>query len=276
MGRDLKISIVTPSYNQGRFIERTMLSVLNQTYRNFEYIVMDGASTDGSADIIARYADHLAYWGKGPDKGQTDALRQGFARATGDILGWLCSDDVLEPWTLEEVVEFFNSNPQAEVVYGDSHWIDADDRPLRPKKEHDFVPYIWYHGHNFVPQPSTFWRRGLYERVGGVDPQFNMAMDGDLWARFSAVTQMYHVPRRWSRMREHPDQKTGRRSPPASYVETKTIVERTLGVQDPIRSTVHRVTARTLRIGLKLLNGCYWAAPPEPLDYRLKHNAERF
>src|SRR5580704_13795105 len=100
-----KISVITCCYNHAQFIEETIQSVLDQNYTNLEYIVIDGGSTDGSAEIIASYATRLSYWISEPDNGQTDALIKGFARATGDILCWLCSDDVFEPWTLREVAE---------------------------------------------------------------------------------------------------------------------------------------------------------------------------
>src|SRR5919112_5052179 len=133
-----KISVITPSFNQGRYIESTIKSVLDQGYPNLEYIIMDGGSRDGSKEIIQRYSDRLAHWNSEPDGGQTDALAKGFGRAAGEIMGWLCSDDLLEPHALREVAEKFVRNPDWQVVYGDSQWIDGKGCLIRPIKEIDF------------------------------------------------------------------------------------------------------------------------------------------
>jgi glycosyltransferase involved in cell wall biosynthesis len=252
-----KISVVTPSFNQAQFIEKTIHSVLDQNYPNLEFIIMDGGSTDGSADIIRRYEDKLAYWVSQPDDGQTDALIKGFARSTGDIQCWLCSDDLFEPYTLHEVADFFMKNPQAEAVYGDSYWIGADDKPLRPKKEHAFSRFIWLYHENYLPQPSTFWRRGLYERVGGLDPSYRLAMDADLWIRFAMETEIHHVPRLWSRMRHYPEQKN-RRLRDISNEEGKQIHRRYLGDKPEWYLGSARAVARSMRIGWKAATGCYW------------------
>src|SRR5580692_10231923 len=122
-----KVSIVTPSFNQGAFLERTICSVLAQNYAGLEYIVMDGGSTDGSLDVIARYASRLAYWSSGHDRGQADALSTGFAKATGSILGWINSDDILLPGALNHVVEYFRVHPQTDVVSGGALQIAEDD-----------------------------------------------------------------------------------------------------------------------------------------------------
>src|SRR5215211_6231675 len=164
-----KISVVTPSFNQGRYIEATIKSVVEQGYPNLEYLIMDGGSTDGTVEIIEKYSDQLTYWVSEPDEGQTDALIKGFNLASGDILCWLCSDDLFEARTLQEVAEIFVKHPDWEVVYGDSFWIDADGRPIRFKREIPYYRFIWMYDHNYLPQPSTFWRRGIYEKVGCPD-----------------------------------------------------------------------------------------------------------
>jgi glycosyltransferase involved in cell wall biosynthesis len=202
------ISVVTCSYNQADFIEQTIRSVLDQGYPALEYIVIDGGSTDGSVEIIERYSDRLSYWISEADSGQTDALIKGFRRATGEITCWLCSDDLHEAWTLREVAGFFGANPRAEVVYGDATWIDANGSRIREKREHDYNRFIWMFDHNYIPQPSTFWRSNLYHSVGGLDPSFDLAMDADLWARFAERTEIHHARRPWSRMRLYPQQKT--------------------------------------------------------------------
>ena len=251
-----KISVVTCSYNHARFLEKTIRSVIDQNYPNLEYIIIDGGSTDGSVDIIRRYADRLAYWVSELDEGQTDALIKGFNRATGDILCWLCSDDLHEPWTLREVADFFMQRPEAKVVYGDSTWIDADNRIIASKKEHAFSRFIWMYDHDYIPQPSTFWRHDLYLQVGGLDRAFNLAMDGDLWARFAVVTDIHHVSRPWSRMRYHAEQKV-QLNRGANMKEDRIIRQRHFGAKSEWMYRILFVFAKGYRVGWKLLTGRY-------------------
>jgi glycosyltransferase involved in cell wall biosynthesis len=252
-----KISVVTPSFNQGQYIEATIRSVLEQDYPNLEYIIMDGGSTDNTVEVIEKYSEHLAYWVSEPDEGQTDALIKGFDRASGDIFCWLCSDDLFENRTLREVAEVFGEHPDWQVVYGDSFWIDADGRPIRFKKEIPFIRFIWMYDHNYLPQPSTFWRRGIYEEVGGLDARMKLAMDGDLWIRFAERTELHHVPRAWSRMRYYPEQKNLRLRA-KSDEEDALIRSRYLPDEPPWLRRLKWVPAKGLRIALKLARGAYW------------------
>lgn len=252
-----KISMVTPSFNQARYIESTIRSVLDQEYPHLEYIVIDGGSTDGSVDIIRRYADKLAYWVSEPDGGQTPGLIKGFERSTGEILCWLCSDDVLVGRSLWEVGEFFTANPSTRTVYGDAVWIDENGKVKRPKKEHDFHRFIWLYTDNAIPQPSMFWRRSLYEEVGGLDPAFDVAMDADLWMRFADVTEIHHVRRIWSKMRRYPEAKSLRLEETRRR-EDRMIRDRYLAPRPFWFTAGARVLARSARIGLKLAHGCYW------------------
>lgn len=256
--RTPKISVVTPSYNHARFIEATLRSVINSGYPNLEYIVVDGGSTDGTADIIRHYADRLAYWASEPDHGQTEALIRGFSHATGDIFAYLNSDDLYEPWTLREVGEFFLTHPHVAVVYGDGIWIDIDGHPIRPKKEHPFNRFIWLNDHNFIPQPSTFWRRTLYEKVGGLDPAFSLAMDADLFIRFAEVVPLHHVCRQWSQMRVYPEQKNQRCRTRSDFEDL--VIRHRYGCGDtPAWSRkVKKVLAKSMRVGWKLVTGCYY------------------
>ncbi|MGH3145251.1 MAG: glycosyltransferase family 2 protein [Rubrobacter sp.] len=252
-----KISVVTPSFNQGQYIEATIESVLGQGYPNLEYIIMDGGSTDDTVEILERYSEHLAYWVSEPDEGQTDALIKGFERASGDIFCWLCSDDLFESGTLREVAEVFTEHPDWRVVYGDSFWIDADSRPIRFKKEIPYIRFIWMYDHNYLPQPSTFWRRDLYQEVGGLDPRFNLSMDADLWSRFAERTKLHHVPLAWSRMRYYPEQKNLRlRS--VSDEEDLVLRSRYLPDEPPWLRRLKWVFAKGLRVSLKLARGAYW------------------
>ena len=201
-------SIVTCSYQQGRYLEATIRSVLDQKYANLEYIVFDGGSSDESVEILRRYDDAIAYWHSASDAGQTDALANGIDRATGELIGWLCSDDLLLPGALHAVAKFFDEHPDVQAVYGDALWIGAQGEFLRSKKEIEFNRFIFHYDHNYIPQPSMFWRRQLYDRVGGLNRKFNLAMDADLWDRFSQVTQIAHLPQYLSCMRYYPEQKT--------------------------------------------------------------------
>ncbi len=261
-----KITVVTPSYNQARFLEATLQSVLNQGYPNLEYIVIDGGSTDGSVEILRRYAEHLAYWVSEQDDGQTDALVKGFAKATGDILCWLCSDDLLEPWTLKEVAQFFQENPQARVVYGDTTWMDAEGQLIQRRKETPFNRFIFLYEHNFIPQPSTFWRRDLYEEVGGLNPEFNLAMDSDLWIRFAEVTRIYHVRRYWSYMRFYPEHKTHRLRA-TTPLEDQSIRRRYCGDEPDWSPKVKKIVAKAMRLTWKLAIGCYWRGGQSALKF---------
>jgi glycosyltransferase involved in cell wall biosynthesis len=178
-----KISVVTPSFNQAPFLEETIRSVLSQGYPDVEYIVMDGGSTDGSTDIIGKYADRLAGWKSARDGGQADAIRTGFARATGEILCWLNSDDTIAPGTLRTVGEFFAAHPDVDLVYGDLNLVDAEGKRLYTARPLLRLGILVYEN-AFIPQQGMFWRRSLYERVGGLDPSLCFAMDFDLVVRF--------------------------------------------------------------------------------------------
>jgi hypothetical protein len=189
------VSLVTCSFQQARYLERAIRSVLDQQYPCLQYIVIDRGSTDGSVEMIRRYAPALAYWESARDCGPTDALVKGLKHATGEIHGWLCSDDLLLPGALAAVGEFFNARPEAMAVYGRALWIDAEGRFLRAGKEAAFDRLVLRHDQQHVPQPAMFWRRALYHTVNGLDPRFELAADADLWARFSAAARIEHMPR---------------------------------------------------------------------------------
>ena len=252
-----KISVITPSLNQAQHLEATIRSVLDQEYPNLEYIIIDGGSDDGSVEIIKEYSDRLSYWISEPDGGQTDALIKGFNRATGEVMGWLNSDDLYYPYTLHEVGETFVRNPQWQVVYGDLLLIDDKSHPIRVQKEIGFNRFIWMYAHNYIPQPSTFWRRGIYEQVQGLDAKWDLAMDADLWIRFAERTALHHVPRVWSAFRYYPEQKNSRLRD-RSNEEDVLIRSRYLPFEPTGKRFLKKMTAKGLRVALKTVQGEYW------------------
>jgi glycosyltransferase involved in cell wall biosynthesis len=203
-----KVSIVTPSYNQARFLEDTLRSVLQQDYANVEYIVVDGASTDGSVEIIEKYADRLDWWVSEPDRGQTDAINKGFARATGDILAWLNSDDTYKPGAISEAVAFLQAHTEVGMVYGDTNFVDAEGNVIGKFNAQQTNLKRLRRGGVYIPQQSAFWRAALWQRVGPLDPSFYFAMDYDLWVRLAQVTEIRYTPQLWANFRLHGDAKT--------------------------------------------------------------------
>lgn len=256
-----RISLVTCSYQQGRFIEATLRSVLDQAYPALEYVVVDGDSSDATPAVLARYRSRCARVVIEPDHGQTDALVKGFKLTGGDIMGWLCSDDLLLPGALACVDRFFRDHPQVEAVYGNALWIDERGRLLRPKKEMGFSRFVFLHDHNYIPQPAMFWRRGLYERVGGLDPAFDLAMDSDLWERFSRAGPIAHIPRYLAAMRFYDRQKT-RSLRPRGRREDAWIRGRGVLGHKPWARAPCRAAARAVRICTKAVTGGYWARVP--------------
>lgn len=202
------VSIVTPSYNQARYLEETMRSVLEQDYPHIEYIVVDGGSTDGSREIIEKYADRLAWWVSEKDRGQTDAINKGFARARGDVLAWLNSDDTYQPGAVREAVEFLQRNPQVGLVYGDANYIDEHGRVIGrfPAAQTDYRRLR--QGYVHIPQQAAFFRADLWRRVGPLDDSFYFAMDYDLWVRLAREAPIVYYPRLWANFRLHSDAKT--------------------------------------------------------------------
>jgi len=203
------VSIVTPSFNQARFLEKTMRSVLEQDYERIEYIVIDGASTDGSLEIIKKYQSRLAYWVSESDQGQTDAINKGFNRAKGEILAWINSDDVYTLGAVRRAVEYLLDHPQVGMVYGDLDFIDEDDRVVgRFNADQTDLPKL-RRGYVHIPQPSTFLRADLWKKVGPLDTSFFFAMDYDLWTRMAALSEFKYIPGEpWAKFRLHFDGKT--------------------------------------------------------------------
>jgi glycosyltransferase involved in cell wall biosynthesis len=204
-----RISVVTPSYNQGEYIEETIRSVLLQQYPNLEYFVMDGGSGDATREVIGRYADHLTGWVSEPDEGQTDAILKGFQQATGEILCWINSDDRLAPGALLRVAAAANRFPDAGLIHARCSYIGSDGEALPSSAGRDFDLLETIRGNNSVAQSSAFFRRSAYEAAGGLDVSLHYVMDMDLWLRLGLVTDVVFIDDSWSEFRRHEESKTG-------------------------------------------------------------------
>lgn len=204
----MRVSIVTPSFNQARFLERTIQSVLNQTYDDIEYIIIDGGSTDGSQEIIERYQDRLAYWVSEKDKGQTDAINKGFTQAHGAVMAWLNSDDTLEPQAVEQAVAALEENPKVGMVYGHGFFINAKDEKIGefPSAQTDYRRLR--RGYVHICQQAAFWRSELWRKVGPLDDSIYFAMDYDLWLRLAKEAPILFINEHWANFRLHGDAKT--------------------------------------------------------------------
>jgi glycosyltransferase involved in cell wall biosynthesis len=202
------VTIVTPSFNQVNYLEETIMSVLNQTYSSIEYIVIDGGSTDGSLEIIKKYATKLSNWVSEKDSGQTDAINKGFALASGEILAWLNSDDTLLPNAVSEAVDYLNGHPENGMVYGNANYIDEKSRVIGrfPAAQTNLTRLR--RGYVHIPQQASFFRKSLWDRVGPLDPKFFFAMDYDLWVRLAAISDLKYIPNTWANFRLHSGAKT--------------------------------------------------------------------
>lgn len=182
----MKFTIVTPSYNHKDYIETTIKSVLGQTYKNFEYLIVDGASTDGTCDIIEKYRDRLKYYISEKDDGTADAINKGFERAVGDILAYLNSDDYYYEDTLERVAKIFESNPDVDVVYGDCVFVDSKGQFIRYFSEiEDYDRQRLLNNSDFIMQPSTFWRKRVYQEYGPFDKELHYGFDWAFWCELA-------------------------------------------------------------------------------------------
>jgi glycosyltransferase involved in cell wall biosynthesis len=186
-----KFSVVTVSYNQCRFLKQTLDSVLSQTYPEVEYIVIDGGSTDGSADLIRAYAERLDYWVSEPDRGQSHALNKGFEQATGDIFCWINSDDYFLPSAFEKVASFFSTGDEPAWAIGGCQMVDAlgQETGRRNGLHASLERTISWGSKNWFPQQATFWTRKMWELAGPLDEDNHFTMDLALWLRMFRFAQ---------------------------------------------------------------------------------------
>lgn len=201
------VSVITPSFNQAQYLEQTLLSVLEQDYPHLEYFVMDGGSTDGSVEIIQKHASRLAGWVSEKDKGQADAVNKGFSQATGEIVGWLNSDDLYYPGAISSAVKAFQEHPDASIVFSDVNSIDSQGKAFNRMsfgdwKLKDLMCF------NIISQPGVFMRRAVLEEAGYLGLDYHYLLDVELWLRMAAIAEPYYVPNVvWSAARMHENAK---------------------------------------------------------------------
>lgn len=200
------ISIVTPSYNQAKYLEQTIQSVLRQDYPQIEYIVIDGASNDGSVEIIKKYQDKLAYWVSEKDGGQAEAINKGFAKATGEIIAWLNSDDYYLPGTVAAAARIFEEHPDVVLTYGNMLAVDEHGKTFNALiyKQLTLEDLLCFH---IIGQPAVFMRTSALKKAGGLNPNFHFLLDHWLWLQLAKQGKLLHVNQTWAAARYHPEAK---------------------------------------------------------------------
>lgn len=278
-----RVSIITPSYNQAAFLEQTIQSVLEQGYPDLEYIIVDGASTDGSIEIISKYAPYLTWWVSEPDQGQAEAINKGLQRASGEIIAWLNSDDYYLPGALQAAVASMQANPAWGLVYGDVLAVGETSQPLnllryQSWKLEDLMCF------NIIGQPAVFMRREALAQSGLLDSRFHYLLDHQLWLRIAMQTQIQYVPQLWAAARFHLKAKNVAQAAAfgkdayeiVAWMQTQPeLAERFKIHQRRIHAGAHRINARYLSEGrkprqaIKAYFQCLLADPPTALkDWR--------
>jgi hypothetical protein len=264
-----KITIVTPSFNHGRFIEQTIKSIIDQGYPNLEYFVMDGGSTDETVSILKKYDEYIDFWTSAPDKGQAAAINKGFGMATGEILTWLNSDDTYEPGVLAAVANAFQENPDFDVVsgrcciwYGDNRNKLVAPSPLRSFDDFLKIKTNWMNG-RLIAQPEAFFRRRAFEKVDHIREELFYCFDACMWMDMAKKGCTFHsIDQHWANLRIHKGQKIQNiagsleelvRLTRTQLLENWTVVEDPIGVTEDIFAaidvllTIERDAAKTLR-----------------------------
>lgn len=257
------VSVITPSFNQARFLEDAIYSVLEQDYPQVEYIVIDGASTDGSVDIIRKYADRLAWWVSEKDSGQAEAINKGLSRASGEIVAWLNSDDTYLPGAISAAVKAFEENPDVVLVYGDMLAVNENGETINILR-YDQLGLEDLLCFEIIGQPAVFFRREVLVNAGNLDQSYQFLLDHHLWLRIALYGRILHIHQIWATARFHPKAKNRARAAefgqeafrilawaqtrPASSPEGElaSIMAR---IERRVRASAHRVDARYLLDG---------------------------
>jgi glycosyltransferase involved in cell wall biosynthesis len=286
------VTIVTPSYNQAAFLESTIRSVLAQNYPDLEYMIVDGGSTDGSVEIIRRYADRLAWWVSERDAGQAEALNKGLQRAKGEIVAWLNSDDIYLPGAIQGAVAAFQQHPAAGLIFGDAITMDAHGKPLSRLTFGDWG-LLDLLSFRIICQPAVFMRRAVLENSGYLESSYHYMLDHQLWIRMARSAPIKYIggsddkasggpAALWAAARHHPGAKNVSQAPGFSR-ETMQIVEWMESQPDLeaiIAQNRRRVMAGAYRLNARyLLDGglpapalaAYWRALLARPSYALKH-----
>lgn len=201
-----RVSIITPSYNQAKYLEQTIQSVLNQNYAALEYILIDGGSDDGSLEIIKKYQDKFAYWISEKDGGQAEAINKGFARATGEVVAWLNSDDYYLPDAVSSAAKVFAENPEVVFVYGNMLAVDGQGKTFNALtyKQLTLADLLCF---QIIGQPAVFMRRSALQKTNGLDVSFHFLLDHLLWIQLAQRGKILHVNQTWSVARYHAEAK---------------------------------------------------------------------
>lgn len=253
----MKLSVITPSYNQAKFIERTIKSVLDQNYPDLEYIVMDGGSTDDTIEILKKYSDRII-WKSEKDNGQTEAINKGLKIATGDIVAYINSDDTYEPGAFAKVIEFFQNNPDKKWAYGKCKIINENDQEIRKPitlyknlllRNYSYAKLL---SENFISQPATFWKREIHSETGFFDESEHYCMDYEFWLRIGQKYQAEVMDDYLANFRYYSNSKSG--SANKKQFQDELRIAKKYGKKYPLAISLHSFNYYKIVLIYKLLN----------------------
>ncbi len=249
------LSIITPSFQQAKFLEQTIKSVITQPFDNFEYIMVDGGSDDGSVEIIKKYERHLAWWVSEKDEGQGDAINKGLDRAKGEVVGWINSDDFYLPDTFKKVADVFQQEPGLGLLYGDVLAVDEKSQVFNLMRSgvYGLLDLMKF---KIINQPAVFFRRRLIEEAGNLDPSYRYLLDHHLWLRIANIAKIRHLPEFLAAGRYHSEAKNIAEA--GSFGEEAFRIVEWMAENDDL-STTFQNHDREIRAGAHQLNGYYLA-----------------